>query len=308
MKTEIIDPFVRDIRNQTWIEKIKLEEPLSNKTSVRVGGPASYFQRVHSLIELRSLIEIIKDHCLPWFLIGKGTNLLVPDDGFKGIIIQLDGEFNSISKTSGSEITCGAGLSNKKFSRFARDQGLAGSEFLLTIPGSIGGALFMNAGAHGDQISDITSWVKAIDNDGELLRLDKESSLFAYRHSIFMEKKLIVISAGLQLIPGTIEAITRKEKELISQRKKTQPINLKTWGSVFMNPVDDSAGRLIEACGLKGKGIGQARISTKHANFIENKGGASFQDLMDTISMARDNVRKRFGIDLKTEGQILSEY
>lgn len=305
MKSESTCPFIEDIAKHKWTENIRLKESLSGKTSVRVGGPAKYFQVVHNQTELISLLELIRIHNLRFFLIGKGTNLLVHDEGFSGIVIQLCGDFTVVNQASETELFCGAGVSNMKFSRFAKKKGLSGVEFLLTIPGTLGGALFMNAGAHGAVVCDIVKWVDVINNKGELKRYETDSSHFSYRHSIFMEKKLIILSAFFQLTSAATEQINEREKQLLIQRKKTQPINQRTWGSVFMNPANDSAGRLIEACGLKGKGVGKARISAKHANFIENTGGASFQDLMNTIDMARKRVREEFGIDLKAEGQIL---
>ncbi len=307
MVKESVSEFIEEIKKYPWIEGVKTTEPLSNKTSVRVGGPAKYFQKVHNQSELINLLKVAKKTKTIWFLIGKGTNLLIPDEGFSGVVIQLSGDFEVVKKTSKRDIYCGAGASNRQVSRFAKQFSLSGAEFLLTIPGSIGGALFMNAGAHGNQIKDIVQWIDIINEEGEISRLNKDSLDLSYRHSVLMEKKLIALSAGFCLSPGDTWAIEEKEKSIQTLRKNNQPINLKTWGSVFMNPEGDSAGRLIEACGLKGKGVGQARICTRHANFIENTGKASFEELMATVQMAKKQVLDKYGIDLKTEGQILSK-
>jgi UDP-N-acetylmuramate dehydrogenase len=298
----------KELKEQTWVEQVRLDEPLSNKTSVRVGGNAKYFQPVHDQTELVNLLKIVKMCNLPWFIIGRGTNLLVHDEGFSGVVIQLEGSFLSVDQPSELELRCGAGSSNKKLTKLARQKGLSGIEFLATIPGSVGGAIFMNAGAHGDQICNYVISVEALDGQGNLLRYNRKEAAFSYRHSVFMDKNLIITTASFRLKSASPLQIEKKERELLTQRKQTQPINLKTWGSVFMNPPNDSAGRLIEACGLKGEGKGGARISLKHANFIENIGGATFQDLMDTIKMAKNGVISKFGIELKTEGQILSNH
>lgn len=212
------DPFLQDLAKHKWHEDIRLDELLSKKTSVRVGGPAKYFQSVHNQAELSILLKIIKNHNLPWFIIGRGTNLLVHDEGFSGVILQLDGNISSIEQISEFEISCGAGISNKKFTRFARKRSLTGVEFLLTIPGSIGGALFMNAGAHYSEISDHVSWIDTVNEKGEFYRFSKNSAEFSYRHSIFMEKNLIIIAACFKLKYATFDKIEKYEKKLLTQR------------------------------------------------------------------------------------------
>jgi len=291
----------------SWQEEIRKKEPLANKTSVRVGGPADLFLTVHDLDELTRLFEIIREHQCPWFVLGKGSNLLIQDEGFPGIVIRLAGDFSQVAQVSSRQLVVGAGIANIQASRIAKKNNLSGMEFLTTIPGTMGGAAFMNAGAHGQEMKDIVEWVEFFSETGEVETIRAEYLDFSYRHSRFMQTPGIILKLGLQLQVDHSEAIGKREKEFIMRRKGSQPLDARTWGSVFVNPPGDSSGRLIESCGLKGKGIGQARISPKHANFIENVGGATFQDLLKTVEYAQKEVYRVYGIHLKMEGRIIPE-
>lgn len=300
--------FYQSLRQLQWIGDLKQDEPLAQKTTVRVGGPADLFLTVHTIQELKQLFVIIRKHHYPWIVIGRGSNLLVRDEGFPGLVIQLKGEFTELLEVENRKVQVGAGLSNIQLSRFARKSGLSGVEFLSTIPGNLGGALFMNAGAHGHEIAEVVDWLEYFSIDGVVKRLCCAKLDFSYRHSLFMERSGIILKAQLSLRADTPEAIEQREKEFIRKRKESQPVDRKTWGSVFVNPPGDSAGRLIESCGLKGKGVGKARISPKHANFIENTGGATFQDLMKTVALAQESVFNTYGIQLKMEGRIIPRF
>ncbi len=283
-------------------------QPLAPKTSVKVGGPADYIISICDTNELINLFQNLIKYRIPWFVLGKGTNLLIRDEGFPGAVVILKGVFKEIRKVGGNKILCGAGASSKKLAGFARKNGLKGAEFLATIPGTIGGAVYMNAGAYGQQMNEIIDWVEFLDDKGRIKIFSEKEVGFSYRSSIFKETLGVILRTSLILKTDSPDRIADREKEMIQHRKKTQPIDKRTWGSVFLNPAKQSAGELIEAAGLKGKGFGKARISPKHANFIENTGNASFDDLMNTIELARDTVLRKYDIKLKMEGIIIPDF
>jgi UDP-N-acetylmuramate dehydrogenase len=298
--------FKKQLIQASWKIDPLFSQPLSTKTSVKVGGPALFFVVVSSFIELIGLMKLINQHNIPWFVIGKGSNLLIKDDGFPGVVIQLKGEFSKIEQI-GDRIVSGAGASNSRLSRFARKQSLSGTEFLSGIPGSIGGAIYMNAGAYGFEIKNIVQWVEFIDQNGKIHNLPNSRLHFSYRQTRFTNLSGIILKVCLQLKLSDSFLVKETEDRLLAKRKKSQPLKKHTWGSVFVNPPGQKVARLIESCDLKGKGVGGAKISTKHANFIENTGGASFRDLMATVNLARSAVLKKYGIKLKMEGRIVPE-
>ena len=298
--------FKNQLDDYSWKIDPLLNQLLSAKTSVKVGGPARFLICVSNFDEICYLMKLIKKSNLPWVVIGKGTNLLVRDEGFPGVIIQLDGEFKNL-ELRGQSIICGAGISNSKLSRFARKLGLSGAEFLSGIPGSVGGAVYMNAGAYGFETKDIVQWIEFMDRNGKIHNLGSNRLRFSYRRTKFTNLSGIIMKVCLGLKASNTEIVKTMENKLLAKRKKSQPINKHTWGSVFINPPGHKVARLIESCNLKGKGIGCAKISTKHANFIENTGGATFKDLMATVELARNAVWKKYKIRLKMEGQIIPD-
>ena len=298
--------FKSQLIRASWKIKPQFNQPLSSKTSVQVGGPALFFVVVSSFSELTCLMRLVNQFDIPWFVIGKGSNLLVKDSGFPGVVIQLKGEFSKI-ELNGERIVCGAGASNARLSRFARNQSLSGTEFLSGIPGSIGGAIYMNAGAYGFEIKNIVQWVEFIDQNGKINNLLNNRLHFSYRQTRFTNLSGIILKVCLQLRISNSQHIKETEIRLLAKRKKSQPLKKHTWGSVFVNPPGQKVARLIESCELKGKGVGGAKISTKHANFIENTGGATFRDLMATVNLARSAVLKKYGIKLRMEGRIVPD-
>ncbi len=295
------------LKQCSWMIEPIRKQSLASKTSIKVGGPADCYVTVCSISELNRLFNMIGKSNIPWFVLGNGTNILVRDEGFPGLVIILKGIFLEMRQVDGCRISCGAGVSGFKLARFARKRGLAGVEFLTTIPGTIGGATYMNAGAHGCQMKDIVESVEYLNREGEVETIKGDQAEFAYRSSTFTAKKRIILGITLLLKSDDPMGIADREREMIRYRKETQPVDKHTWGSVFINPPGHSAGRLIESCGLKGKGVGNARISPKHANFIENTGEASFEDLMKTVELARTMVFNKFGITLEMEGRIVPD-
>jgi len=284
-------------------KNVKYDEPMSKHTSFRIGGPASAFIQVTNKYEIQKLIQESPKWNLPIMMLGRGTNVLFDDSGYKGIIVNLVGEFKKI-KFDKKFVTIGAGISLNRLTNECAKSGLSGLEFAYGIPGSVGGGLIMNAGAHGSSMSDVVKQVQLIDNQGNLISISGNQANFGYRKSC-LEQYFAVIGAKLELVPEKPEKIKEKMKELFSIRKGSQPLGEYSAGCVFKNPQDDSAGRIIDQCGLKGKMIGGAQVSLKHANFIVNKGDAKAKDIRELIYFVREEVKKRKGVEFELELKIL---
>lgn len=295
----------KEISKIDWRIAPTLDVPLKTKTSIGVGGSADIFVKISTFDELRDLFRLTQVLDYPWLIIGNGTNLLVRDSGFPGVVIRLKGEFSLIERQDNLSFLVGAGVPNTKLSNFCQKNELTGLEFLFTIPGTLGGAIHMNAGAHGSEIKEWIDWVDVMTQDGKIKRLNREECRFSYRHSIFKTQNQVILRAKLSLQSGVEKEIKERKERYISHRKKIQPTQIKTWGSVFLNPEGMSAGKMIESCGLKGKGVGGAIVNTKHANFIQNMGNATFEDLQNTIKMVQNAVKTKYGIDLIPEGEII---
>ena len=299
-------PKHKDLFDFPWKIPPQRDVILAPMTSLRIGGPAKILLHASDQEELNWILSYCKSSSVNWFIIGKGTNLLIQDGGYKGVVIKIDKGFNAITHQD-STIHVEAGISSLKLSRYAKQINLSGLEFLSTIPGTVGGAIYMNAGAYGYQIEDSILSVTFMEGDGSISTLNKKDLQFSYRHSFFKTKQTIILSSKFRLTEEDPLKIEQKENEMLMHRKKTQPFNKKTCGSVFINPANNSAGKLIELCGLKGKGVGGAIISPLHANFIINENNATYNDLLETINLAQTEVFKNFGIQLKREVLILPE-
>lgn len=273
-------------------------EPMSRHTTFKIGGPADIFiapKDVHSLEQICNFCEKAN---FPKFILGNGSNLLVSDKGIRGAVIYT-GKLGGITR-DGNKIICGAGVKLKAVCDFARDAGLAGLEFAYGIPGSVGGAVYMNAGAYGGEMKDVVS--KVYCNDGANSGSFKPDELdFGYRHSVFSGTNKVVTQVEFTLQTGDKNEITKKMKELMERRKTKQPLEWPSAGSVFKRPVGNFAGTLIEKSGLKGTKVGGAMVSEKHAGFIVNAGGATCKDVLDLIEKVREEVFKQTGIMLERE-------
>lgn len=291
----------------TGIEEIRENEPLSRHTTWKVGGPADLLIHPKTREQLEQAMSIIYQKKYPWRVIGRGSNLLVRDKGIRGVVIKLDEGFDYL-QIDGTIVTAGGAFSTVVLATKTARSGLTGLEFAGGIPGNVGGAVYMNAGAHGSDISEVLVSAEVLLENGEWKRLSNEELKFSYRTSVLQkELKGIVTEATFQLQKGEAEEITAFLTQFKDRRRKTQPLQYPCAGSVFRNPPGDYAGRLIQEAGLKGYRIGDAQISELHANFIINRGQATAEDILSLIEYARDTIRKRYDIELEPEVLVIGE-
>lgn len=287
------------------IGKVKENEPLSLYTTIKIGGPADLFIEPSSIESLTKVMEIIRAHNLNWRAIGRGSNLLVSDKGIDGAVIRLGAELGGV-EINGNEIKVGSGYSLVSLATMISKQGLSGLEFASGIPGSVGGAVYMNAGAHGSDISRILTKAHILFADGTIEWLSNEEMDFSYRTSILQKKRPgIVVEAIFKLVEGDRAEIVASMQKNKDYRKETQPWNYPCAGSIFRNPLPNYAGRLIEDAGLKGFSIGGAKISELHGNFIVNAGNATAKDVLAVIQHVKDTIYDLYQIKLETEVEII---
>lgn len=286
---------------------VKQQEPMSRHTTFRIGGPADFYLCPHSTKEVQEIVEICKEEKLPYFVLGNGSNLLVSDRGYRGVVIQLWKNFSDITvKDCCIQAKAGALLS--KVAAEALEAGLTGMEFASGIPGTIGGAAFMNAGAYGGEMKDIIKSVKVLDTQGEARVLPKEELKMGYRTSIVKEKGYTVLSVELELTRGNQEEIRNTMEDLKERRTSKQPLEMPSAGSTFKRPEGYFAGKLIMDSGLRGFSVGGAQVSEKHCGFVVNKGGATAMDVLNLIREVQRRVKEQFGVDLETEVRFLGEF
>lgn len=286
--------------------RIRLNEPMSRHTTMRVGGPADVFVEPGGPEEFVWLLAWCHAHGLPPLVIGQGSNLIVRDGGVRGVVLCL-GESLSRVEIDGDAITAEAGVALKDLAGAAARAGLTGLEFAVGIPGSLGGGLFMNAGAYGGEIGPLVRWCKVASADGQVRRLTGAELRFGYRHSLLQDQPLFALEAALALKRGDPEAIAATMRDLTEQREAKQPLDLPSAGSVFRRPEGHFVGRLVDDAGLRGFRIGGAQVSEKHAGFIVNTGGATAGDVLALIAHVQEEVRRRFGVSLETEVRIVGE-
>lgn len=288
-------------------DNVKQQEPMSRHTTFRIGGPADFYLCPHSTKEVQEIVEICKEEKLPYFVLGNGSNLLVSDKGYRGVVIQLWKNFSDITvKDCCIQAKAGALLS--KVAAEALEAGLTGMEFASGIPGTIGGAAFMNAGAYGGEMKDIIKSVKVLDTQGEVRVLPKEELKMGYRTSIVKEKGYTVLSVELELTRGNQEEIRNTMEDLKERRTSKQPLEMPSAGSTFKRPEGYFAGKLIMDSGLRGFSVGGAQVSEKHCGFVVNKGGATAMDVLNLIREVQRRVKEQFGVDLETEVRFLGEF
>ena len=287
-------------------DNVKLDEPMSKHTTFRIGGPASYFVTPMDTEELSQVVVLCKAERVPFFLLGHGSNILVSDKGIGGVVIQLYKNYAKFS-IEGNLVKAEAGIMLNKLGQEIRDAGLTGFEFAAGIPGTLGGAVMMNAGAYGVEMKDIVESVSLMDYDGNLIKKSGEEMDFSYRHSIVEDEELIVLGATLKLNPGNIEDITAKMQELALARKTKQPLEFPSAGSTFKRPEGYFAGKLIMDSGLAGYRVGDAEVSEKHCGFVINKGHASAKDVMTLIDDVRNTVYDKFKVELSPEVRFVGE-
>ena len=277
------------------------DEPLSRHTTFKIGGTADAYIKVTTLSSLSAILKECEESDIDYLILGNGSNVLVSDDGYRGVVIRLDGDFRKISLVDDTTIYCGAGATLAALSKFALKCGLTGLEFAWGIPGTVGGAVFMNAGAYGGEMKDVALSVTALTPDGEIREVPAEELALGYRTSIFKTNGDIILFAKYKLAQGDPAAIKEKMDDVMNRRKTKQPLEYPSAGSVFKRPEGAFAGTLIEQCGLKGKTVGGAQVSEKHAGFIINIGGATCDDVMGLVKLVQDTVKAETGYFLERE-------
>ena len=284
---------------------IKIDEKLSSYVNFKVGGPADILLIPKSKEQVIKSVEVCKENKIPFYLIGNGSNILVRDGGFRGVVISLK-EVNTII-VDGDKIEAECGAMLKAVSDKAMENSLTGFEFACGIPGTIGGAVFMNAGAYDGEISHVIESADVINEDGKVVTLTKDELDFGYRSSLVMKKGYVVLSATFALKKGTVKTIKDLIDYLTNNRESKQPLEYPSAGSTFKRPTGYFAGKLIQDAGLKGYSIGGAAVSEKHSGFVINKGNATAKDITDLIKYIQDEVKRQFGVDLHPEVRIIGE-
>lgn len=283
-----------------------LAEPMTKHTSFHIGGPAELMAQPQSEAELQSLLLKAAEAAVPVTLVGNGSNLLVRDKGIRGLVIKLGSMLRDI-KVSGNVLTFGSGVSLAQASKKAAELGLSGMEFAVGIPGSIGGAVYMNAGAYDGEMAKVVKSVRVMDAAGEVSELSAGELDFGYRHSALQGSGKIVTSVTVELATGDKQAIAEKMADFSNRRITKQPLELPSAGSMFKRPPGYFAGTLIDQTGLKGYTVGGAQVSTKHAGFVVNIGGATAADVLQLISDVQEKVFAAHGVHLEPEVLVLGE-
>lgn len=276
-----------------------LSEPMSRHTTFKIGGNADVFVKISTREQLKSVILSAKEFEVPYFILGKGSNLLVSDDGIEGIVICLDG-LDDI-KISGDTVVCGAGASLRAVCMSALKSELSGLEFAYGIPGTVGGALYMNAGAYGGEMSQVVVSANALNRDGDVVELSLSDMQLGYRTSVFKNSDLIITDVTLKLNNGREQAIKTAMDDFFARRRDKQPLEYPSAGSTFKRPVGYFAGALIEQNNLKGVSVGGAQVSEKHAGFVINTGNATCKDVLTLIQKVQDVVKNADGVNLEPE-------
>jgi len=287
------------------VGKVLENEALARYTTMKIGGPADILIVPSSVAGVEKTLDLVKKYNTKWTAIGRGSNLLVSDKGIEGVVIRLEEGLDHL-EVEGTTVRVGGGYPLIKLSTLLSRQGLAGLEFASGIPGSVGGAVYMNAGAHKSDMSEILLRARIMFEDGTMKWLTKEEMEFSYRTSVLQTKRPgIVVEAELQLKEGNREEIVGVMQKNKDYRRETQPWNHPCAGSIFRNPLPNFAGDLVEKAGLRGHQIGGAKISEMHGNFIVNAGSASAQDVLDLIAFVKKTIKEKFGVDMHTEVEII---
>ncbi|WP_170006945.1 UDP-N-acetylmuramate dehydrogenase [Bacillus fonticola] len=292
----------KDAIRSLQLTAVKWDEPMKSHTTMKVGGNADCFISIHSVQELQSALKVATEHHVPWQAIGRGSNLLVSDEGIEGIVFQLGKGMDHLDVTGEGLLTVGGGFSLVVLSTKMSRQGWSGLEFASGIPGSVGGAVYMNAGAHGSDMQAIVERVHVLFEDGTLEWVSNEEMAFSYRTSVLQnERPGIVVEAVLRVKAGEREQIVEQMQKNKEYRKETQPWSKPCAGSIFRNPLPLYAGKLVEEKGLKGYTIGGAQISDLHGNFIVNTGRANAKDVLALIAHVKQTMKESYDVSMETE-------
>ena len=303
MDQEIIKCF-NDLLGE---EKVRISEPMNRHTTFRIGGPADYFLLPSTAEEIKKILEICKEKELPYFILGNGSNLLVSDEGYCGVIIQLYRNYGGIT-VEGTNIRAGAGALLSQIASAAKNASLTGFEFAGGIPGTLGGAVVMNAGAYGGEMKDVLKEVTVMTEQGEIMTIPAEKLEMGYRTSLVKKAGYLVLEAVISLKVGDVEEIKAIMKDLTEKRVSKQPLEYPSAGSTFKRPEGYFAGKLIMDAGLRGYQVGGAQVSEKHCGFVINKGNATAADVCGLMKDVQEKVQEQFGVTLEPEVKFLGEF
>jgi UDP-N-acetylmuramate dehydrogenase len=289
-------------------EQIRLQEPMEAHTSLHIGGKADYFVTPSDTEEIKQLVILCRHEKMPYYIIGNGSNLLVSDQGYRGLILQLGDGFSRIWHKAELCMTVQAGVSMARLANAAAEQSLTGLEFASGIPGTFGGAVTMNAGAYDGEMKQCLTGARVLDEEGNVIELNKEELELGYRTSVLQKKNYILLEADLQLSKGDITAIRQRMKELNTQRREKQPLEKFSAGSTFKRPTGYFAGKLINDAGLRGYRVGGAAVSEKHCGFLINLDHATARDFVTLIDDVIRIVEEKFGVRLEPEVKFLGDW
>lgn len=297
------DALARELEARLGVERVLRNEPLAAHTTFQIGGPADIFAEPSSVDEVTFCVTAATAAGIPWRVLGCGSNVLVSDEGVEGLVIHLGEPFSSIA-LNGTFVYAQAGATNEAVAVAALNAGLSGYEFASGIPGSVGGAAIMNAGAYDGEFKDVCERIVCLTPEGTVVELPIDEADLSYRHSLMMEKNYVVLEVILGLQPGDTARIASRIDELSRRRAEKQPLELGSAGSTFKRPEGYYAGQLIEEAGMRGHSRGNAQVSEKHCGFVVNTGGASAQDVLDVISDVQEAVFATSGVRLEPEVRI----
>lgn len=302
------DSFLKQLIQVLPEERIKLKEPMTNHTSLHIGGEADYLVLPISIEEVRAIISLCKQEQMPFYIMGNGSNLLVSDLGYRGLILKLGEDFSNIKVSEDGTVTAQAGVLLSKLASVIADHSLTGFEFASGIPGTLGGAVTMNAGAYDGEMKQCLIGARVLNEEGNILVLNAEELKLGYRHSILQEKDYILLEADMKFSTGEMSAIRQKMKELNAQRREKQPLEQYSAGSTFKRPQGYFAGKLISDAGLRGYRVGGAAVSEKHCGFLINKENATAKEFLTLVGDVVRIVEEKYGVRLEPEVKFLGEF
>lgn len=285
---------------------VQYAEPLRNHTTFRIGGACGAFVNVNSTETLRRVLGLCRDRNYSYTVMGNGSNILAADSGYVGVVLHLGKDFSEIT-LDGTQLHCQAGATLAKIGKFALEESLTGMECLAGIPGTVGGALYMNAGAYGGEMADVVVSAEYMQPDGTVVVMSREEMELGYRKSVFRGNDGIIVGVTLELRPGKYGEIKDEMDSLMGQRRAKQPLELPSAGSTFQRPVGNYASFLIDQCGLKGASVGDAQVSVKHAGFVVNTGKATCQDVLELCDFVKQTVLEKTGYQLELEPVLLGD-
>lgn len=294
-----MEDFYRDLKEILPEAAIRCQEPMANHTTFRIGGPAAYYVMPPGEEAFVRTVSLCRRRRIPWYVVGKGSNLLVRDRGYAGVILSTEG-LAEIS-VEGEEMRASAGVLLSRLAKAAAQKALTGLEFAAGIPGTLGGAVVMNAGAYGSEMRDRLCWARVLDSQGQVKTLEADELELGYRRSCVQDRGYVVLKAGLRLSAGRREDILDRMEELAEKRREKQPLEYPSAGSTFKRPEGYFAGKLIDDAGLRGYRVGDAQVSEKHCGFVVNRGHATAAQVALLCAQVQQKVREQFGVELELE-------